>query len=95
MIGKSKKVKAFERQFGLFANRYKDIKLDGMLSIEIDCHLTNVKQDLDNCAKAILDCLEKYNIIKNDYMIYELKMNKVHSEDGSGKIEIKLKSLYI
>ena len=92
-IRKGKEVKAYERKFGLQVGRYRDLMLDGMLSVKIVVFVTNIRKDMDNCAKTVHDCLEKTVIIKNDYMIYDSHVMKCHSEKGYGYVDIFIEGL--
>ncbi|MDX3973270.1 RusA family crossover junction endodeoxyribonuclease [Shinella sp.] len=44
-------------------------------SISIALRRQNVRQDIDNRSKAILDCLQHYGVIKNDNLCERLSMH--------------------
>lgn len=44
-------------------------------SISIALRRQNVRQDLDNRSKAVLDCLQHYGVIKNDNLCERLSMH--------------------
>lgn len=44
-------------------------------SISIALRRQNMRQDIDNRSKAILDCLQHYGVIKNDNLCERLSMH--------------------
>jgi crossover junction endodeoxyribonuclease RusA len=44
-------------------------------SISIALRRQNLRQDIDNRSKAILDCLQHYGVIKNDNLCERLSMH--------------------
>lgn len=44
-------------------------------SISIALKRQNIRQDIDNRSKAILDCLQHYGVIKNDNLCERLSMH--------------------
>jgi crossover junction endodeoxyribonuclease RusA len=48
--------------------------IDRPFSIAIALKRQNIRQDIDNRSKAILDCLQHYGVIKNDNLCERLTM---------------------
>lgn len=47
------------------------------------------RPDLDNMAKALIDCLMKAEIIKDDGLIYKLTLEKYYASEERTEITIK------
>ena len=74
---KSREIKAFEHFFKLcLPAKIKNAKISTKFRLEYDVYLKNPSQDLDNTAKAVLDCLQSSGAILNDNLCYELEIKK-------------------
>ena len=49
--------------------------IDVPFSISIALRRQNMRQDIDNRSKAVLDCLQHYGVIKNDNLCERLSMH--------------------
>lgn len=49
--------------------------IDVPFSIAIALRRQNMRQDIDNRSKAVLDCLQHYGVIKNDNLCERLSMH--------------------
>jgi crossover junction endodeoxyribonuclease RusA len=49
--------------------------IDKPFSIAIALKRQNIRQDIDNRSKAVLDCLQHYGVIKNDNLCERLSMH--------------------
>lgn len=66
---KQKRLKEYENTFiGQCVGRRSSGNplIKGFFEIRVDVFLPNKTQDLDNCLKILLDCLQTCGIIKND-----------------------------
>jgi Holliday junction resolvase RusA-like endonuclease len=73
---KTKALKDYEASFIEQCKVYKDANLEGNLRIIIMVYYPNRKSDLDGCAKACLDLLQKVNAFENDNKVAELFLYK-------------------
>lgn len=65
--------KKWRNDAGYFIKAPKE-PLDKPFSISIALKRQNMRQDLDNRSKAILDCLQHYKVITNDNLCERLTM---------------------
>lgn len=77
-LKKSSKLKYYEQ---LFAAQVKpahrnQIKIDQWLDVSLTVYFKDNRQDLDNSAKIILDCLQTSGVIPNDRYVKKLTMIK-------------------
>lgn len=64
--------KAWREECGYILKRAE--KVEGPFSIDIALRRPNKRMDLDNRAKAILDCLQCHGVIKNDNLNERMTM---------------------
>ena len=89
----NKEVETFEYFFiKLLPEQVKNANIKKPFKLVLDLWLQNKNQDLDNCSKSILDCLETAGAIYNDNLCYELIMRK-HIDEENPKIKLKLSEL--
>jgi Holliday junction resolvase RusA-like endonuclease len=55
-----------------------------------DLFLHTFKPDTDNCLKAVMDALEKHNIIENDSCFHTIHAEKRYTKEKSGFITLEL-----
>lgn len=65
--------KKWRKDAGYFI-KIPETPIDKPFSLAIALKRQNMRQDLDNRSKAILDCLQHYQVIKNDNLCERLTM---------------------
>ena len=86
-LGKTKALKQYELDFlSQVPGQYRQLNLDKALKVELHCTFNSKRPDLDNAAKAILDCLQNAGVIKNDNLVYDLYMTKAVNKDQAGVV---------
>lgn len=89
-LAKTKNLIEYEKQF--FAQvpaDYRGHSLDVPMSIKAAIYWETLRQDLDNSAKILLDCLQQSKVIKNDNLVYELHLSK-HMDKAHPRAEISI-----
>jgi Holliday junction resolvase RusA-like endonuclease len=75
-LGKQKVLKEYEQSFFLQCPlRGKNIA--GYFKLKVDVYYENMRPDLDNCLKILLDCLQQCKAIKNDRQCTEIHARKL------------------
>lgn len=79
-LAKTAAVKDFEKNFFVQCP-YRSLKKSqptilGYFSIDINVFYENMRPDVDNACKVILDCLQSCNVIKNDRYCLSLHIQK-------------------
>jgi len=64
----------------------RNLNIDTYFKIKIDVFFKSMKNDLDNAAKVILDCLQQCHVIKNDNKCMELHMFKYVDKENPRSI---------
>lgn len=64
-LGKTEAIKEYERAFFLQCP-LRDKMISGYFKLTVDVFYENMRPDLDNCLKVLLDCLQQCRAIKND-----------------------------
>lgn len=64
-LGKTEAIKEYERAFFLQC-QLRDKMISGYFKLTVDVFYENMRPDLDNCLKVLLDCLQQCRAIKND-----------------------------
>ena len=92
-IGKTPALEKYEFDFlAQVPGQCRRLNINKPMSVELHCTFNSKRPDLDNAAKAILDCLQRSGVIKNDNLVYELFMTKSVNKDMAGVI-IKIEEL--
>lgn len=52
-------------------------KISQRFTLTVDVYFTSDRPDLDNALKVILDCLQKFEVIKNDRLCTEINARKL------------------
>jgi len=79
---KTKALKKYEDDF--FAQTpgaYRNQKWSEPMIVTLHCFFKTKAPDLDNAAKAVLDCIQSAGVITNDNRVYELHMTKAIDKD--------------
>ncbi|GBR73975.1 endodeoxyribonuclease RusA family protein [Candidatus Termititenax aidoneus] len=93
-LGKTPALKKYERDFELqvpatYKNQLTAYK---WCRIYLAVYFDNNRQDLDNSAKIILDCLQKNEVIKNDRAVKFLSMEK-RFDKINPRVEIQIEGI--
>lgn len=65
-LAKTKALKDYEKDFYLKCSHYRNKNITSLFELHLNVFYENQRQDLDNCLKTVLDCLQDCNAIKND-----------------------------
>lgn len=90
-LAKTPAVKKFESDFYIQCP-CRGAKIKGYFSIEIDVYHENMRPDIDNGSKVLLDCLQACKVIENDRYCVDLHMRKLVDKTDP-RIEITLKTV--
>jgi Holliday junction resolvase RusA-like endonuclease len=63
---KTKTLTAYEDNFFIQCNHYRNKAIGGYFEIYLDVFYPNQRADLDNSLKIVLDCLQRNDAIAND-----------------------------
>lgn len=75
-LAKQQVLKEYEKKFYLQCPlRGRNMK--GLFKLEVDVYHENMRPDLDNCFKVLLDCLQMCKVIKNDRQCVEIHARKL------------------
>lgn len=75
-LAKSKQVKAFEKLFIEQLKKYDKPETFGYFMISIFVYFDNVRSDIDNALKVLLDILQSQSWIINDSFCQEIRIQK-------------------
>lgn len=81
-LAKSAALKAYEKEFYLQCNKYRGMNYKGLFELYADVYFTSDRQDLDNAAKGLLDCLQIVKAIDNDRHCIGLYMRKFKDKNN-------------
>ena len=90
-ISKSEEMKSYESGFYLQC-RHRGVNIKGFFSIKIDVFFPSQRQDLDGSLKAILDCFQKCEVIKNDRSCVDIHARKFIDKENP-RIEYLIEEL--
>lgn len=65
-LTKTKAMKDYEESFLWQVGRIRDVNINCPFEFYLDVYFPSKRSDLDGCFKAVLDCLQKAKVIKND-----------------------------
>lgn len=75
-LGKQQVLKEYEKKFYLQCSlRGRNIK--GYFKLVVDVYHENMRPDLDNAFKILLDCLQQCKVIRNDRQCVEIHARKL------------------
>lgn len=75
-LAKTPSLKKYEESFYAQCSiRGKNIK--GFFKLDVDIYHENMRPDLDNAFKVLLDCLQSCGVIKNDRQCMEIHARKL------------------
>lgn len=88
-LAKTKAIKDYEQSFFLQCP-IRNLKLDKYFELDVDVYYENMRPDLDNCFKVLLDCLQQCKAIKNDRLCVEIHGRKLVDKENP-RIEFTIK----
>ncbi|MBQ6577204.1 MAG: RusA family crossover junction endodeoxyribonuclease [Bacteroidales bacterium] len=65
-LGKTATLTHYEKSFYMQIGPYRNLKIDGYFELYLRVYYNSARNDLDNCLKCILDCLQYTRTITND-----------------------------
>lgn len=75
-IIKNERIREYERSFCLQCKKYRGKRISGRFKLFIRVWHGNIRFDLDNALKTILDCLQMVEAITNDSLCFEIHAEK-------------------
>lgn len=75
-LAKQKVLKEYEKSFYMQCS-LRNAKIDGFFKLSVDVYHENMRPDLDNGFKILLDCLQGCKAIKNDRQCVEIRARKL------------------
>lgn len=91
-LAKTKATKDYEKSFFLQCGEYRNKNIQGFFELYLDVYFPSNRQDIDNSAKVVLDCLQECKAIKNDRNCVKLVINKFIDKEKP-RIEFKIVEL--
>lgn len=92
-LAKTKALKEYEKSFFLQCSlRNRNIK--GFFTLTMDVYYENMRPDLDNVFKVVLDCLQTCKAIKNDRQCVEIHARKL-VDKADPRIEFAIEEVEI
>lgn len=80
-LAKQKILKEYEKSFYLQCS-LRDAKIKGFFKLSADVYHENMRPDLDNAFKILLDCLQSCKAINNDRQCVEINARKLVDKDN-------------
>lgn len=87
-LAKSRALAAYERSFFLQCP-LRGMALAGFFRIDVDVYHENMRPDLDNAFKVLLDCLQACKAIRNDRQCVEIHARKL-VDKADPRVEFEL-----
>ena len=87
-LAKQKVLKEYEKNFFIQCSE-RGRMIMGYFRLEVDVFYENMRPDLDNCLKILLDCLQTCKVIKNDRYCVEIHARKMVDKENP-RIEYEL-----
>lgn len=75
-IIKNDRIREYEKSFCLQCKKYREKRISGRFKLFIRVWHGNIRFDLDNALKTILDCLQMVEAITNDSLCFEIHAEK-------------------
>ena len=90
-LAKQKSLKEYEKTFFIQCP-IRNKMIDGYFNLSVDVFYENMRPDLDNSFKILLDCLQKCNAIKNDRYCVQIFARKLIDKENP-RIEFTLEEV--
>lgn len=81
-LGKTTAMKKYEESFMWQVGSCRDANISVPFEFHIDVYFPSKRSDLDGCLKAVLDCLQKAKVIKNDNNCTKIVARKFIDKDN-------------
>ena len=92
-LAKQKVLKDYEESFYLQCS-LRDANIKGFFKIYVDVYHENMRPDLDNGMKILMDCLQGCKAIKNDRQCVEIHARKL-IDKASPRVEFTIEEIEI
>lgn len=90
-LAKQKVLKEYERNFYLQCS-LRDANIKGFFKLSVDVYHENMRPDLDNAFKILLDCLQVCKAINNDRQCVEIYARKL-IDKNSPRVEFLIEEI--
>lgn len=90
-LAKTTKLKEYEDRFYLQCS-LRNQMLTGFFELHVRVFYENMRPDLDNCLKILLDCLQSCKAIKNDRQCVKIVAEKF-IDKVNPRVEIEIKEI--
>lgn len=90
-MAKQSALKEYEKNFYL-QNGLRGKNISSFFKLDVDVYYENMRPDLDNCFKVLLDCLQSDKTIKNDRYCVEIHARKL-IDKRNPRIEFKIEEV--
>lgn len=80
-LAKQKVLKEYEKTFFLQCS-LRNACIKGFFKLSVDVYYENMRPDLDNCFKVLLDCMQSCKVIKNDRQCVEIVARKLLDKEN-------------
>lgn len=91
-LTKTKAIKSYEESFLWQVGAIRDANIDEPFEFYLDVYFPSKRSDLDGCFKAVLDCLQKAKVIKNDNNCCMIHARKFIDKENP-RVEIEIKTI--
>lgn len=88
-LAKTKDLTKYERDFKLQCVGYRNAEIDQEFCIEVKVYYRRAQSDLDGVFKALLDCLQEVNAIKNDNKCVRIHAEK-YIDPSNPRVEFRI-----
>lgn len=91
-IIKDSTIRAYEQSFCLQCRHYKNKHIDSPFMLQVTVYYDNVRFDLDNSLKTLLDCLQYVDAITDDNLCYQILATK-RIDRSRPRVEFQIKEI--
>lgn len=90
-LAKRKALKEYEKSFYMQCP-IRGLNIKGYFKLKVDVYHENMRPDLDNAFKILLDCLQSCKVIKNDRQCVEINARKL-IDKSNPRIEFEIEEI--
>lgn len=90
-LAKTRALKAYEQAFYLQCG-LRGINLKCYFKLHVDVYYENMRPDLDNSFKILLDCLQQCKVIQNDRQCVEIHARKL-IDKANPRVEFEIEEV--
>lgn len=91
-IGKTKAMEKYEESFLWQVGACRDANISVPFEFYLDAYYPSKRSDLDGCFKAVLDCLQKAKVLKNDNLCAKIVARKFIDKEKP-RIEFRIATI--